>query len=240
MARGPAGALVEQCAGGIERDGRRRDFAATAAAGARSGNRVGRPKGVAVTVVDGDRIAGEAGVRGDDGDDPAGEEALVELPDATVEIDGAVLANSAAVVDGERSSQRRFVDGAALCAGPRVGRRLAEQPAVGRAVIVLIDEGVESDLDVVQRGHAAEMVEAAGAQRAPEPFHLAARLGITRSRVDQREAQALAAQPEAVAAVGAAVVEIEAVGRAMAAQRGQQHVEHVGLALGVASSSATT
>jgi hypothetical protein len=86
-----------------------------------------------VAVVERDRIAGEAGVGGDDGDDAAGEEALVELPHATVEVDGAVLADAAAAMDGERSGERRLVDGAATRAGPRLGRGLAEQPAVRRA-----------------------------------------------------------------------------------------------------------
>jgi hypothetical protein len=47
-------------------------------------------EGVAVTVVEDVRLTGEVRVRGDDGDDAAGEEALVELPDAAIEIDRAV------------------------------------------------------------------------------------------------------------------------------------------------------
>jgi hypothetical protein len=35
-------------------------------------------------------------------------------------------------------------------------------------VIVVGDEGIEAHLDVVERGQAPEVVEAAGAQRAPE------------------------------------------------------------------------
>jgi hypothetical protein len=53
-----------------------------------------------MAVVERDRLAGEAGVGGDDGDHAAGEEALVELPDAAVEVDGAVLADATAAVDG--------------------------------------------------------------------------------------------------------------------------------------------
>ncbi len=101
------------------------------------------------------------------------------------------------------------------------------------AVVVLVEEGAEAYLHVVQRGQAAEVVEAAGAQRAPEPLHLAARRHVVGPSVDQRDAEALAAQPQRDPAVGAAVVEVEAVGRAVAAQRGQKQVEHVDLALGV-------
>ena len=180
-----------------------------------------------------DRIAGEAGVGADDGDDAAGEEALVELPDVAVEVDGAVLADAAAAMDGQRGGERRLVDGAAARAGPRLGRGLAEEAAVRCAVVVLVEERREAHPHVVQRGHAAEVVEAAGAQRAPESLHLAARRCVVGSGVDQRDAEALAAQPQRHAAVGAAVVEIDPVGGAVAAQRGQQQVEHVDLALGV-------
>ena len=59
-----------------------------------------------MAVVERDGVAGKAGMGGDDGDDAAGEEALVELPDPTVEVDGAVLANAAAAMDGEGCSER--------------------------------------------------------------------------------------------------------------------------------------
>ena len=103
-----------------------------------------------MAVVERDRLAGEAGVCGDDGDDATGEEALVELPDATIDVDGAVLADTTAAMDGERRGERGLVDGAAGRAGPRVGGRLAVQAAVRRAVVVLVDKRVEADLDVVQ------------------------------------------------------------------------------------------
>lgn len=61
---------------------------------------------VAVSVVKRDRLASEAGVRGDDGDDAAGEEALVELPDVAVEVDRAVLADATAAMDGECGGER--------------------------------------------------------------------------------------------------------------------------------------
>src|SRR5260221_14419985 len=102
-----------------------------------------------------------------DGDDAAGEEALVELPGAAGHVDGAVLANAAAKVLQERGGEHRFVDGAALRRGPRLRRRLAEEPAVRREVAVVGAERAEAYLHVVQRGQPAAVVEAAGAQRAP-------------------------------------------------------------------------
>jgi len=113
----PTGGLVEQGAGGIERDGGRWHFTAAAAPRARGRDRVGGTQRVPVAVVERDRLAGEAGVGGDDGDDAASEEALVELPDAGVEVDGAVLANATAAMHGERGGERRLVDGAAVRAG---------------------------------------------------------------------------------------------------------------------------
>jgi len=49
-------------------------------------------------------------------------------------------------------------------------------------------------------------VDAAGAQRAPEAFHFSARGRVVRPRVDQRDAESLAAQAQRFAAVGAAVI----------------------------------
>jgi hypothetical protein len=117
-----------------------------------------------------DGFPGEAGMGGDDGDDATGEEALVELPDTTVEVDGAVLADATAAMDGERRGERWLVDGAAARAGPRLHWGLAEQPTVRRMVVMLVEKRAEADLHVVQRGESTEVVEAAGAQRAPEPL----------------------------------------------------------------------
>ena len=76
------------------------------------------------------------------------------------------------------------------------------------------------------------MIEAALAERAPEALHLAAGLGVVGFCVHERDAQARAAQTQERAAIGRPVVEIEHLGRAVAAQRAHHHAEHVDLALG--------
>lgn len=131
MAGAPPGGLVEQGAGGVEGDGGRRGFATARAAGARRRDRIGRPQWVAVPVVERDGLAGEARVCSDNGDDATGEESLVELPDAAVEIDGAILADAAAAMDGERRCERGLVNGAAGRAGPHLGGRLAVEAPCG-------------------------------------------------------------------------------------------------------------
>jgi len=119
VARGTAGGSVEERAGGIERDGRGRRLAAAAAPGAGGRDRIGGTQGIAVSVVERDRIAGEAGVGGDDGDDTAGEEALVELPDAAVE----------STVPSLRTRRRRWIVSAAASAGSSTARQVAPAQA---------------------------------------------------------------------------------------------------------------
>ena len=103
-----------------------------------------------------------------------------------------------------------------------------------RDLVVLVDEGVEPDLDIVEGGHGAEVVEAALAQRPPEALHLAAGRRVVRPGVQERDAEPGAGGAEDLADVGRAVVEVEHVGRAVLAQGPDQDFEHVGLALGVA------
>ncbi|HEX7838602.1 MAG TPA: hypothetical protein VF469_14100, partial [Kofleriaceae bacterium] len=114
--------------------------------GAPDRNRVSGPQRIAVAVVEHGRLAGESAMRGDDGDDASSEEALVELPDAAVDVDGTVLADAAATMDGERRGERGLVDGAAGRAGPRLRGRLAVEAAVRSAVVVLIEKRREADL----------------------------------------------------------------------------------------------
>jgi hypothetical protein len=101
-------------------------------------------------------------------------------------------------------------------------------------LVVLVEEGEEPDLDVVERGDRAEVVEAALAERPPEALHLAASRGVVGSGVQERDAEPGAGGAEDVATVSGAVVEVEDVGRAVLAERPDQDLEHVGLALGVA------
>ena len=185
-----------------------------------------------MAVVERDRIAGADEVLFD-GDHPAGEEALVELPGAARDVHGAVLAHAAAEVLQEGGGERGLVEGAAAGAGPRLGRRLANEPAVRGAMVVIGHEGIEAHLHVVERGQVPEMVEASSAQRAPESLHLSSGGGIARARMEQGDAETFARETQSFAAVRGAVIEVEPVGRAMAAKRGEEHLQHVDLALGV-------
>src|SRR5205085_11283994 len=137
-----AGRAIEQGAGRIERHDGRRHLADAAPSRARRGDRVDGAQRVAMAVVERDGIAGADEVVLD-GDDAAGEEALVELPGVARDVDGAVLADAAAKVLEERGGEHRLVDGAALRRGPRVGRRLADEAAVRCEVVVIGDERVE-------------------------------------------------------------------------------------------------
>src|SRR5581483_1992443 len=92
----------------------------------------------------------------------------------------AVLADAAPDAHRERGGELGLVDGAQGRARPHVGRGLAEQAAVRCLVVVRVEEREQPGLHVVQLGHRAEVVEAALAQRAPEPLHLAARRRVVR------------------------------------------------------------
>ena len=102
-----------------------------------------------------------------------------------------------------------------------------------RLVVVRGDEGPEGRVDVGEAGDGAEVIEAARAQRAPEALHLAARPRVVGLGVHERDAEAGAAEPQQLAAVGRAVVEVEDAGCAVAAQRPDEEAEHVGLQFGV-------
>lgn len=167
MAATAARGSVEQRAGRIERHGGWWWLAHAAAARARGGHRVDGTKHVAMAVVKRDRISGADEVDLE-GDHVAGEEALVELPGAAGDVDGAVLAHAAAEVLQEGGGERGLIESAAAGSGPRFRGWLADKPAMRGAVIVVGDEGIEAHLDVVERGQAPEVVEATGAQRAPE------------------------------------------------------------------------
>ena len=61
-----------------------------------------------------------------------------------------------------------------VCAG-----RPAEQPAVRRAVVVLVEERQQARLHVVQRGHRAEVVEAALARSVRQKRSILPRAGAS-------------------------------------------------------------
>src|ERR687890_782891 len=128
VARGTTGESVEERPGWIERHGRRAGWCARLAAGVWRG----------------------AGLVDGDGDDHAGEEALVELPRRAIDVERAVAADASPDACGERDREGGLVDRARGRARPRVAGQLAEQTGVRRAVVVLIEEREQTRLDVVQ------------------------------------------------------------------------------------------
>src|SRR3979409_942786 len=112
-------------------------------------DRVDGAKHVSPFVMLNDRRCGAGQVDGDR-DHRTGEEALVELPGPTVDIEGAVLAHATPCVRRECRRERRLVDGARGRGRPHVGRRLAEQTAVRSPVVMLVEEREQARLDVVQ------------------------------------------------------------------------------------------
>src|SRR5690606_15709617 len=86
-----------------------------------------------------------------------------------------------------------------------------------QAQVVLIDEGPEPDIEVVQRAERARMIEAALTQRPPEALHLSARRGVIGLGVDERGAHAGASQAERLAPVGCAIIQVQRVGGAVLA-----------------------
>src|SRR5215831_404007 len=164
-----------------------------------------------------------------DGDDAPGEVALIQLPVSAIDGYGGVAAHAPALADSECLRELVLGDGAALGIEPRRINGTwgaAEKAAVGSDVVVLVDEGEEPDVDVVERGDSAKEVEAALPERSPEPFHFSTGRGVARVRVQQDGAEPLAGEPERVAAVRRAVVEVEHVGRRMPAQRTDEKAQH--------------
>src|SRR5512141_3528064 len=124
VARRPADEPIELRAGRIERHRRGGGLGGGArAAGLARGDGVDGAEHVAAAVVLDDRRGGAAQVDGD-GDDGAGEEALVELPGRAGDVERAVLADAAPGVRGERGRELELVDGARARALPRLRRRL--------------------------------------------------------------------------------------------------------------------
>src|ERR1044071_5279422 len=107
--------------------------------GLAGGDRIDGAEHVAAAVVLDHRRGGASLVDGD-GDERAGEEALIELPHESVDIECAVLADAATRADGERGRELVLVDWACGGVRPRLGRRPTEQPAVRRVVVVLVEE----------------------------------------------------------------------------------------------------
>jgi hypothetical protein len=90
-----------------------------------------------------------------DGDDAAGEVALVELPVDAVDGHGGVASDATALGDGEGGAQALLVQIVSGTVGrlPERGGRAAEQACVRGLVVVLVEEGPQPDIDVVERRH---------------------------------------------------------------------------------------
>src|SRR5262245_51249568 len=95
------------------------------ATGLAGGDRIDGAQHVAAAVVL-DHRRGGAGLVDGDGDERAGEEALVELPRGTGDVERAVLADAATGAGGERGRELVLVDRTQGGVGPRLGRRPAE------------------------------------------------------------------------------------------------------------------
>jgi len=78
-----------------------------------------------------------------DGDDAAGEVALLQLPYDTVDAEGGVATDSTTLVHGQRRAQLGFVESVDGMIGtvPSSGRCATEQTRVRRLVVVLVEEG---------------------------------------------------------------------------------------------------
>jgi hypothetical protein len=138
-----------------------------------------------------------------DGDYLASEEVQIGFPVGAVHGQGAVATHAPTRLDGESFSEHGFVEGVDglrrfLVDG---GRCFAEQAAVGRAVIVLVDESPEPDIEVMQGAERAYEIEATFAQCAPETLHFPACRGIVGLGVDERRAHACASQAQCLTAV---------------------------------------
>ena len=195
--------------------------------------RVDGMKGVAHSLVLDPRGLGGIDHAARDGDEPASEKAQGGLPVLAVHGDGGVAAHAAPDVHGECVAELGLIEAVgARGAAPKTASGVFPiRPAVRGAVVVLVEEGVEADVEVVQRRERAAEVQASLAERAPEALHLSARRGVVGLGVHQGGAHAGARQGQGASAVGGAVVQINGVGGRMLANGAHEQAEHVDLAL---------
>ncbi len=98
-------------------------------------------------------------------------------------------------------------------------------------MVVLVEEGAEAHVEVVERAEGACEVEAALAEGAPEALHFPSRRRVVGLGVQEGRPHAGASEGERVAAVGGPVVEVNSVGGAMFAHGTHEQAEHVDLSL---------
>ena len=167
-----------------------------------------------------------------DGDQATAEVARVELEVGAAAAQGAVAPDAASGAHDQRFAEHRLGDRGLVGALVDLARGLAHQRAVRGHEVGPIEPGEEADLDVVERPERAEVVEALRTHCAPEALHLAARLRVVRLGVHEPDAEPAARDPQRLADVGRAIVEVERVRRALASERADEEREHLGLALG--------
>ncbi len=167
-----------------------------------------------------------------DGDELSGEESLIGLPVLAVHGDGGVTPNASADVHGECVAEFGFIEVVGPCGGGEDRlRRLAHKRSVRGAMVVLVEEGAEAHVEVVERAEGACEVEAALAEGAPEALHFPSRRRVVGLGVQEGRPHAGASEGERVAAVGGPVVEVNSVGGAMFAHGTHEQAEHVDLSL---------
>ncbi|MCR9165500.1 MAG: hypothetical protein NXI35_32805 [bacterium] len=93
-------------------------------------------------------------------------------------------------------------------------------------VVALAQPREQPDLHGVQRVLLAHYAQAALAHRSPEPLHLPASLRVVRTCVHEVDAESTAGGVQDIAAVGAAVVEIQPLRRSVEAERLEHQLEH--------------
>ncbi len=110
-------------------------------------------------------------------------------------------------------------------------RRLSHQTGV-RCVVVKPTYPLEQHLlELFERANLSKVIEHLTAHRPPEALHLASRLRIVRTRMQQRALQTRAVHRQAVSSIGRAIVQIQDLWHAMPEHsRGKQR-EHRGFPL---------
>jgi hypothetical protein len=190
-------------------------------------------QGMALSLVLDPRRLGGVDHAARDGDEPASEKTERGLPVLPVHGKGGVAPNAPPDVNGKRVAEFLFVEAVGARRDGAEGHfgRFPHQPAVRSAVVVLVEESVEADVEIVERGERAAEVQAALAERAPEALHFSARGGVVGLGVHQGGADAGARQGEGAPAVGGPVIQVESIGRGMFAHSAHEQAEHVDLAL---------
>ncbi len=97
---------------------------------------------------------------------------------------------------------------------------------MGRALIEAPEPGVQHALDVGEGRDVTDVREGLFAHAAPETLHLAARRGVIRLGVQERDSESGAHQLKDLTAVGRAVVEVKCVGFAVRHQGLREDGQH--------------